>query len=396
VRGALLDLDGVVYVGDKPVPAAAATVDWLAREGVRYRFLTNTTSRPRRAILDKLTGMGIPAGADDILTPAVAAVAWMRRHDVEHPALFVPDATAAEFAELGPLPDGAEDGDEDGAVAVVIGDLGEGWNYATLNRALRLLMSETAPPLVALRMTGYWRAEDGLRLDAGAFVRALEYAAGRTAVVVGKPDPTFYGTAVDALRLEAGQVAMVGDDIRTDVEGAQRAGLTGVLVRTGKFSPSDLTDEVSPDAVLDSIADLPRWWAEPLSDPERRRGGAAEHRAGVRGDRSDASLRTSRFMSSRIRGLVPPVRRCTRTKRSSIDQPTRRPTVVRGGHGRSLRRTRARRPSPRSGLAGRVPARAQCPCRPRGSRPVPVSGKGTRPISEERACLSSPAQASCS
>ena len=253
----LLDLDGVVYVGDQPVPGAAETVDWLAREDVPYRFLTNTTSRPRRAIVDKLAGMGIRAGEEMILTPAVAAVAWLRRHHVEGPALFVPDATAAEFAELGPLPDGADAG------AVIVGDLGDGWDYATLNRALRLLMSDPAPPLVALGMTRFWRAEDGLRLDAGAFVRALEYAAGRTAVVVGKPDPAFYATAVDAIGLEAGDVVMVGDDIRTDVEGAQRAGLTGVLVRTGKFAASDLAGEITPDAVLDSIADLPRWWAEP-------------------------------------------------------------------------------------------------------------------------------------
>lgn len=258
MRGVLLDLDGVVYVGDQPVPGAAETVDWLAREGVPYRFLTNTTSRPRRAIVDKLAGMGVRAGEDLILTPAVAAAAWLRRHHVEGPALFVPDATAAEFAELGPLLDGADGG----AGAVIIGDLGEGWDYTTLNRALRLLMSDPPPPLVALGMTRFWRAEDGLRLDAGAFVRALEYAAGRTAVVVGKPDPAFYATAVDALGLEAGHVVMVGDDIRTDVEGAQRAGLTGVLVRTGKFSASDLTGEIAPDAVLDSIADLPRWWVE--------------------------------------------------------------------------------------------------------------------------------------
>jgi HAD superfamily hydrolase (TIGR01458 family) len=253
----LLDLDGVVYVGDQPVPGAAETVDWLAREGVPYHFLTNTTSRPRRAIAEKLAGMGIRAGADMILTPAVAAVAWLRRHNIEHPALFVPDATAAEFAELGPL-----QGADGSAGAVIVGDLGERWEYAALNRAFRLLMSDPAPPLVALGMTRFWRAEDGLRLDAGAFVRALEYAAGCTAVVVGKPDPAFYASAVDGLGLEAGQAVMVGDDIRTDVEGAQRAGLTGVLVRTGKFSASDLTGEVSPDAVLDSIADLPRWWGD--------------------------------------------------------------------------------------------------------------------------------------
>ncbi len=172
--------------------------------------------------------------------------------------MFVPDATAAEFAELDPLPDGLEHG----AGAVVVGDLGEGWSYSALNRALRLLTSDAAVPLVALGMTRYWRAEDGLRLDAGAFVRALEYAAGRTAVVVGKPDRTFYGAAVEALHLPADQVVMIGDDIHTDVEGAQLAGLTGVLVRTGKFHASDLRGGVSPDAVLDSVADLPRRWAE--------------------------------------------------------------------------------------------------------------------------------------
>ncbi|MGZ8689440.1 MAG: TIGR01458 family HAD-type hydrolase [Aeromicrobium sp.] len=259
MRGVLLDLDGVVYVGDQPVPGAAAAVDWLAREGIPYCFLTNTTSRPRRALVDKLRGMGIAATADQVLTPAVAAVAWLRRHDVEHPALFVPDATATEFDALDRLGDNAEDG----AGAVVVGDLGTGWDFATLNRAFRLLMSDAQPALIALGLTRYWRAEDGLCLDAGPFVRGLEYAVGRDAVVLGKPDPAFYGAAVDALGLglEADQVVMVGDDIRTDIEGAQRSGLTGVLVRSGKFSPADLTGDVSPGAVLDSIADLPGWWA---------------------------------------------------------------------------------------------------------------------------------------
>jgi HAD superfamily hydrolase (TIGR01458 family) len=254
----LLDLDGVVYVGDQPVPGAAEAISWLARQGIAHVFLTNTTSRPRQALVTKLAGLGISTRADQILTPAVSAVAWLRRHGITRPALFVPEATAAEFAELDPLPDDAEHG----AGAVVIGDLGEGWSYPTLNRALRLLTSDAGIPLVALGMTRYWRAEDGLRLDAGAFVRALEYAAGRTAVVVGKPDPTFYAAAVDALHVPAEEVVMIGDDIRTDIEGAQRAGLPGVRVRTGTFSASDLSGGVRPDAVLDSVADLPRWWAE--------------------------------------------------------------------------------------------------------------------------------------
>jgi phospholysine phosphohistidine inorganic pyrophosphate phosphatase len=256
VRAVLLDLDGVLYVGDEAVAGAAATVDWLRRSGIPYLFLTNTTSRPRRAVVEKLNDLGVAATDDDLLTPAVAAVAHLRQQGLAHPALFVPEDTAAEFADLAPL--GAQA--EEGAGAVVVGDLGEGWDFATLNRAFRLLMAEDGPPLVALGLTRFWRAEDGLRLDAGAFVAALEYASGRAAVVLGKPDPAFYATAVHALGVDAAEVVMVGDDVVTDVGGAQRAGLIGVLVRTGKFSPSDLEGNVHPDAVLDSVASLPHWW----------------------------------------------------------------------------------------------------------------------------------------
>jgi HAD superfamily hydrolase (TIGR01458 family) len=256
MRGVLLDLDGVLYVGDEAVPGATDVIEWLTKEGIPYRFLTNTSSRPRASIVSKLSGMGISAADDDILTPAVAAVSWLREHSPGRPALFVPQETASEFADLDPLPDDAADG----AGAVVVGDLGDGWDFDTLNRAFRLLMDEPQPALLALGLTRYWRADDGLRLDAGAFVRALEYAAGTTAVVTGKPDQAFYETAVAGLGLDAVDVVMVGDDVRADVQGAQRAGLAGVLVRTGKFSPADLDGDVTPDAVLDSIADLPEWW----------------------------------------------------------------------------------------------------------------------------------------
>lgn len=256
MHGILLDLDGVVYVGDEVVPGATDAVAWLRAHDVPHLFLTNTTSRPRSAVVGKLNGFGIEATEDQILTPAVAAVAWLRSAAAGRPALFVPDATMTEFAELDPLPPQAESD----AGAVVVGDLGHRWDFSTLNRAFRLLMDESQPPLLALGMTPYWRAPDGLRLDAGAFVRALEYAVGREAIVMGKPDQEFYRSAVQALGTTESEVVMVGDDIRTDVGGAQQAGLAGVLVRTGKFSAADLRGDVRPDAVLDSIADLPGWW----------------------------------------------------------------------------------------------------------------------------------------
>ncbi|HEY9375733.1 MAG TPA: hypothetical protein VIQ02_01390, partial [Jiangellaceae bacterium] len=149
MKALLLDLDGVLYVGDEAVPGAAETVDWLQRSGVPHLFVTNTTSRPRSAIVAKLAGMGIIVREDDVLTPTMAAAEWLRKSAPGHPALFVPEATAAELADLEPLPTDAEDG----ASAVVIGDLGNAWNFSTLNRAFRLLMAPAHPPLVALGMT---------------------------------------------------------------------------------------------------------------------------------------------------------------------------------------------------------------------------------------------------
>ncbi|WP_430645604.1 TIGR01458 family HAD-type hydrolase [Agromyces sp. GXS1127] len=256
VHGVLLDLDGVFYVGDEPVPGGAETVAWLVDRGIPHRFVTNTTSRPRRDIVAKLGRMGIEVDVGEVLTPVVAAAAWLEAEGCRRPALFVPEATASEFAELGV---GAADLAA-AADAVVVGDLGSGWDFATMNRAFRLLAGDPGIPLVALGLTRYWRAEDGLRLDVGPFVRALEFASDREAAVLGKPAATFYRTAVDSLAEAPDEAVMVGDDLRTDVEGAQSAGLTGVLVRTGKFDPVDLVGAIRPDAVLDSIADLPEWW----------------------------------------------------------------------------------------------------------------------------------------
>lgn len=257
-RAVLLDLDGVLYVGDRALPGAAETVAWLEERAVPFLFLTNTSSRPRHEVVQRLRRLGVPAREEQVLTPVVAAVAWLQEHGSGRPALFVPPATAAEFAALDPLPPGTAAG----AGSVVVGDLGRGWSFDVLNEAFRALMAGPDVPLLALGTTRYWRAEDGLRLDAGAFVRALEYAAGRSAVVLGKPDPGFYAAAVRAVGVPAGQVVMVGDDVVGDVGGAQRAGLAGVLVRTGKSTPEDLTGPVRPDAVLDSVADLPRWWRD--------------------------------------------------------------------------------------------------------------------------------------
>jgi phospholysine phosphohistidine inorganic pyrophosphate phosphatase len=259
MKAILIDLDGVIYQGDEPVPGAVEAVTWLDKKRIPYLFVTNTTSRPRDKILEKLAGYGITTDEEKILTPVVTASRWIRDHVSGPSALFVPEATKRDLQDIQKLP-GEE---ERGAAAVVLGDLGEKWTYPTLNRAFRLLMDEASNPvLIALGMTRYWRAPDGLRLDVAPFVKALEHATGREAVVVGKPSPTFFQQALTTLDSKAKDTVMIGDDIVADVRGAQTADLGGVLVKTGKFRAADLAGTITPDAVLDSIASLPGWWEE--------------------------------------------------------------------------------------------------------------------------------------
>jgi phospholysine phosphohistidine inorganic pyrophosphate phosphatase len=255
MKAILFDLDGVFYVGEQPLPGARETLEWVRAQGIPHLFLTNTSSRPRSAIVAKLAAMGISVEIDELLTPASAVADWAVRENAGPLALFVAPATREEFVGLPRVADEADNG----AAAVVVGDLGAGWDFATLNRAFRLLM-DGAPQLVALGMTRYWRAEDGLRLDAGPMVAALSYASGCEPLVLGKPAPAFFHAALARLGVQATDTLMIGDDIVGDVQGAQKAGLRGVLVRTGKYRDADLERGVAPDLILDSVADLPAWW----------------------------------------------------------------------------------------------------------------------------------------
>lgn len=259
----LLDLDGVLYEGERPISGAAEALARLGLGDLPHLFVTNTTSRPRSALVDKLGHFGIPTDTAHILTPPVAASRWLRDNVSGPLALFVPPATRADFDGLPVLAEQAEKG----AAAVIVGDLGDAWDFETLNRAFRLLMDPAKPPLVALGMTRYWRAADGLRLDAGAFVSALQYASGRQAVVMGKPAAPFFQAALGLLSALPADTVMVGDDIRSDIAAALRLGMRGVLVRTGKFRPVDVEGDVHPSAVLDSIRDLPQWWTHNASSP---------------------------------------------------------------------------------------------------------------------------------
>lgn len=256
MKAILFDLDGVLYTDENAIEGAAEVINWCLENAIPHLFLTNTTSVPRSALVDKLDRFHIKSSPDDFLTPALAAKQWLRSNIHGKIALFIPDATRDEFAEF----EQCDHDSEQGAQAVIVGDLGEAWDFKTLNRAFRLLMNNSDTKLLALGMTRYWRAEDGLRLDAAPFVKALEHASGREAIVLGKPSKEFYSSALDKLGCSAGKTIMIGDDIRGDIEGSQNAGIRGLLVRTGKFQQSDLGQGIKPYDVIDTVVDLPAWW----------------------------------------------------------------------------------------------------------------------------------------
>ena len=257
MQAILFDMDGVLYNSEEPIPGAADTLAWARSREIPLLFVTNTTSRGRAALAAKLERFGIPASPGEILTPCDAAADWLRSRGAASVALFLRPAARPAFDGLDLLPDDAERG----AQYVVIGDLAGAWDFGTLNRAFRLLHSNPEAALIALGMTRYWKAADGISLDVAPFVAALEHATGRKALVLGKPAAEFFQSAANRLRVPNREILMVGDDIETDIAGAQSAGMQAALVRTGKFRESDLEGPVKPDAVLDSVADLTAWWA---------------------------------------------------------------------------------------------------------------------------------------
>jgi len=247
VSGVLLDLGGVIYVGSTPIDGALAAVERLRAAGLPLRFITNTTRRSKRQVIEDLARMGLEVSDGELVTPALLARAHLEKHGLS-PFLVVHPELEEDFA-------GFAAGRRE---AVVVGDAGECFTYDRLNQAYRKMVA--GAPLLALAMNRNFKDADGeLSLDAGPFVAALEYAAKRRAVLLGKPAPEFFNIAVDDLGCRS-DVVMIGDDAEADVGGAIAAGLKGVLVRTGKYRPGDESAmEPAPDYVAENLGEAVTW-----------------------------------------------------------------------------------------------------------------------------------------
>jgi HAD superfamily hydrolase (TIGR01458 family) len=239
------------------VPGGAAAVRELREDGHRLRFVTNNTTRARARLADELRGLGIALETDELATTPIAAaglLAGKRVLALTMKAVRDDLASRVELVERDAdvvLLGGADEGDESGQV----------FAYENLNRAFAEL--EAGARLVCLHRNRWWQTSGGPRLDSGAFVAGLEYAAGVEAEVVGKPSRAYFEAALAELGASPQEAVMVGDDIEADVGGAKAAGLRGLLVRTGKFREEALAAaEPQPDGVVGSIADVPAFLRE--------------------------------------------------------------------------------------------------------------------------------------
>ena len=273
VRALLLDLDGVIVLKGELLPGAREALAELDERRIPYRIVTNTSLISRASLSRWGSRLGAPIPADRIMSALSASAAFTRHHHPGGP-LFVMASTDAltEFAGQRLMTGEEADRPDARAAAVVIGDAPEAITFDNLNRAFRLVRN--GAELIGMHRNPWWLTPDGPTLDSGAMVTGLEFATERPARILGKPSPDFFREAAAELAAEVRRggvprvtrhdVAMVGDDVRTDILAAQRVGLRGAFVLSGKHGPADVEAVAGsrgghrPDAVAPALLDVVR------------------------------------------------------------------------------------------------------------------------------------------
>lgn len=251
IRAVLLDIDGVLHVSMRPIEGAVETLRWLETHGYQTCFVTNTTTSSRATLVHQLQAIGLPIAQERVMTAPVATASYIRQNFAgKRVWLLTKGDTARDFAGTNLVSDHAD--------VVVIGGAEELLTYEAMNHAFRMLMDGAV--LLATHANLYWRTLDGLQLDSGAYIRALEAATGKQAAILGKPDRAFFEQALRSIGVTSGEAVMVGDDIENDIGGAQNAGMRAILVCTGKHNAdSPLLKRIQPDAILPSIKNVQEW-----------------------------------------------------------------------------------------------------------------------------------------
>jgi HAD superfamily hydrolase (TIGR01450 family) len=265
--GYIFDLDGTIYLGDALLPGAARVVAALRRLDRRLLFLSNNPTSTPATYAAKLTRLGIPVTAPEVLNTVTTMVRWLSEH---HPGATVFPIAEAPLVEALTAA-GFRVSDDPAAIDVVIASYDRGFDYRKLQIAFDALWFHRRARLVATNPDRYCPFPGGRgQPDAGAIVAAIEACTGvRCEAVTGKPDPYMLASALAVVDLPAEDCLVTGDRLYTDIRMARDAGMPSALVLTGETTPETLRaagPDERPDFVLDRLdALLPEdfWRAQP-------------------------------------------------------------------------------------------------------------------------------------
>tara|TARA_B100000029_G_C17484899_1_gene926862 strand:+ start:499 stop:1269 length:771 start_codon:yes stop_codon:yes gene_type:complete len=248
IKGFLIDLEGVLYSDNKLIPGSIDVIKELKRKGLSLRFLTNTTTAPRKIILDKLISFGFDIQENEIFTPIIATKNYLRDNAIRKISLVTNIEIIEDFNDYEITQKDPE--------AIIMGDIYKNFNWEVLDRIFKLVYLNNAA-LIALHQNKYCMRDGKVSLDLGPFVKAIEYASNKKSILMGKPEKNFFDMVIKDMEISKDAILMIGDDIISDIKGAKDFGIKAIQVKTGKFQQEDCSDKfIQPDKRVDSIADL--------------------------------------------------------------------------------------------------------------------------------------------
>jgi len=249
IKAFLFDLDGVFYINNTLLKGANETIEWFQKKKIPYRFLTNNTTLSRRNLAIKMNGIGLRIKENEIISANYAGVLLLKKLKFSNCRLILDNKAIEDYKDFNVKENDPE--------AIVIGDIGNLWNYDLMNNLMKQILNGSK--LIALHKGRYYETNLGLTLDSGAFVVGLEHATQTKAIVVGKPESTFFEIATETFECQPEEIGMIGDDLNNDIEGGLKMGYNTFLVKTGKYRENIFKNSlIKPNYCIESIAILPK------------------------------------------------------------------------------------------------------------------------------------------
>lgn len=226
IKGMIFDIEGTLTIDQKAIDEVAMTLEYLRAKGYQMRFVTNMTGKTPKQLSDNLKILGFYIEADEIETSVTTAIKYLDQHFKDSKGfLALPSTLQSQFSHI--------QQDHQSPEFVVLGDLEDEMNYALLNKIFSYLRN--GAQLIAFHRNLFFMRDNEYLLDTGIYIDAFEKLLFHKTIITGKPSKEIFVTAMTSMGLKSDEVIIIGDDINTDIKGAELLGITSVLVETGKF-----------------------------------------------------------------------------------------------------------------------------------------------------------------